>query len=336
MKPACAGTSLTSSFDVTPADTAAAIGNAGVDVVSTMALVRLVESACYAVIRPLYEPGDATVGTRVALDHVGAARPGRPVDVAATLERVEGRRYSFHVEVTQDGRAVMRGEHLRVAVAMEKFSAGSVPQGPACTPQVEFWFDVHSPWCYFASFRIGNVVRAHGGTVRWRPVHLPKLMERVDGRRPLEANARFVRWFGQDMADHAALHGLPFDQHKDFPLRPARALRSVLFAEEAGAVETYVQAVMRAYWAEQQDISDTNVLAALGESVGLDARGIRAAVEDEAYKRRIEANVEEAATRGLFGVPAFLFEGKLFWGNDRIDLLDRFIGRWRAGTWPGS
>ncbi len=329
MKPARIGATLTQSFEVTAGDTAAAIGNTGVDVVSTMTLVKLIETACYGVIEACYEDGDATVGTHVALDHTGPAYPGRTVEIAATLSGLEGRRYTFEVDVSQDGRAVMSGEHVRVVVRSEKFSSGPVAQdGPA--PQVEFWFDVHSPWCYFASYRIGNLLRSHGGSVIWRPVHLPRLMDLIDGRRPLDANDNFVRWYQQDIRDHAELHGLPFDQHENYPLRPARALRTCLYAAEQGEAEIYVQRLMRAYWSEQADISDVATLAALGVEAGLCEEGIAGAAGDEGYKTQIIANTAEAAQRGLFGVPAMIFEGKIFWGNDRIDLLDRFIGRWKA------
>ena len=329
MKPLEPGISLRESFEVTAEDTASAIGNTGVDVVSTMVLIKLVETACGRLVAPAYEEGEATVGTRVALDHVGAAFPGRPVDVLATLASVSGRRLSFQVDIEQDGKRIMSGEHMRAVVNLEKFLQGLAAPAPEAGggPEVEFFFDYHSPWCYFASVRIGNILRRHGGTVRWRPVHLPNLMERIDGRRPMDGIPSFVKWFQQDIADHADLLGLPFQKHRDYPLRPSRALRASLYAEEQGAAEPFVQAVMRAYWAEQGDISDIAVLQELGEKAGLSPDGIAAATVDERYKAQIAANVEEAAERGVFGLPAMFFEGKLFWGNDRLDLMDRCIGR---------
>ncbi|MGI9415313.1 MAG: thioesterase, FlK family [Hyphomicrobiales bacterium] len=327
MKPLNPGLSLRQSFEVTAADTAAAIGNAGVEVISTMALVRLVEEACYGVVQACYDDGDATVGTRVALDHVGAAHPGRPVEILATLSNVSGRRLTFQVEVEQDGKRIMSGEHVRAVVALEAFLGAAAAHPAGAGPEVEFFFDYHSPWCYFASFRIGNMLRRHGGTVRWRPVHLPNMMERIDGRRPLDGIASFVKWFQQDIADHAELHGLPLDKHRDYPLRPSRALRASLYAEEQGAAEPFVQTVMRAYWAEQRDISDIAVLQELGAAAGLAPDGIAEAAGSESYKAQVAANVEEAAERGVFGLPAMFFEGKLFWGNDRLDLLDRWIGK---------
>lgn len=329
MKPLTAGMSLRQSFDVTQEDTAAAIGNTGVEVVSTMALVRLVETACYGVIASHYQDGDATVGTRVALDHVAAAYPGRPVDILAALTAVKGRKLTFDVEIEQDGRRIMAGEHVRAVVRLDEFlQTVSPPQSePASGPQVEFWFDFHSPWSYFASFRIGNILRQHGGTVRWRPVHLPNLMQRIDGRRPLEGIPAFVKWYRQDSRDHAELHGLPYDPHKDYPLRPSRALRVALYADEQGAAEPFVKTVMQAYWSQQRDISDIATLQELGAQAGLDAEGIAEAASSEAYKAQIAANVEEAAERGIFGLPAMFLGDKLFWGNDRLDLLDRWLAR---------
>ena len=68
-----------------------------------------------------------------------------------------------------------------------------------------FWFDVHSPWCYLAAHRVGDIARKHGHELLWRPLHLPKLQERIGGRKPLEENAAFVAWYQQDAQDWAAL-----------------------------------------------------------------------------------------------------------------------------------
>ncbi len=126
MKPVPLGIRLSKSFDTAPGDTADALGNAGVGAVSSVALILNVEAACYALVLPYYEPGELTVGTRFALDHVAAAVPGRPVEVAAEVRSVEGRRVGFAVTVAQDGRVVMEGEHQRAFVAAERFAGGAV------------------------------------------------------------------------------------------------------------------------------------------------------------------------------------------------------------------
>jgi len=305
-------------------DTAAAKGNTGVAVVSTVSLILMIEEACGRLVGPYLEAGEATVGVRVAVDHLAPARVGRPVDVTASLAGVDGRRLAFAAELVQDGRRVMAGTHDRMAVDLARF-LGSPSPAPAPGPAVEFWFDVHSPWCYLAAHRIGGIVRAHGGTVRWRPIHLANLIAAIGGRRPLEENPAFVAWYRQDLLDHAALQGLPLAYHPAYPLRPSRALRACFHAAELGAGEPFALAVLRAYWAEGRDISDVDVLSALAEGVGLEGQAAARATADPRLKDAIEANGREAVAKGLFGVPTAVLDGRLFFGNDRLDLLDRAL-----------
>src|SRR5260221_5883608 len=129
------------------------------------------------------------------------------------------------------------------------------PAGQAMTA-LEFWFDFHSPWAYLAATRIEGLAARHALSVRWRPLHLPRLNEAIKGRRPLEENPAFVAWYRQDLQDWAELCGVRIRYHPDYPLRPARALRAALRADEFGAVAAFSLAVFGAYWSEHRDISD--------------------------------------------------------------------------------
>ena len=192
---------------------------------------------------------------------------------------------------------------------------------------LEFWYDFHSPWAYLAATRIEALAARHEVAARWRPLHLPRLIEAIGGRRPLEENAAFVAWYKQDLQDWAELYGIVIRYHPDYPLRPARALRAALLAEELGAASGFALAVFRAYWSESRDISDIGVLTGIGTACGLDGALIGAAAADAGYGRRLEANTREAIGRGIFGVPSILCRGKLFFGNDRLDLLERWLDR---------
>jgi len=193
-----------------------------------------------------------------------------------------------------------------------------------------FWFDVHSPWCYFAAHRVGDVARRHKCDVAWRPIHLPRLLDAIGGRKPLEANQAFVRWFKQDMADWAEVLGLPFAQHPQYPLRNSRALRACQYAADQGKGEVFAKRILRAYWAEAGDITDLALIGGWGTECGLEASGLREAAVSEDYKRRIESNTEEAIARGIFGVPTVDTGNKLYFGNDRLEMLDLHLSRVRA------
>jgi 2-hydroxychromene-2-carboxylate isomerase/predicted thioesterase len=317
-------------FEIVPdrSHSAAMIGNIGVEAVSTPSLVALLEQASELAIRFAYDAGEASVGTRIALDHQRAAYPGTRLVVAARVDRVEGNRVGFAVEAEQAERTIIRGEHERRVVSLARFHGRSAasPKTPAPARTIAFWFDFHSPWCWLASTRIGALAARHGAELQWRPVHLPRLIDAIDGRRVLEANARFLHWYKQDLADWAALYGVTARYHPNFPLRPARALRAAIRAAEAGVAEAWVTRVMRAYWAEAADISDLAVLARLATELGLEPEPLIAAAGSDIFKAKLESNLAEAIATGLFGVPAFVVDGKVFFGNDRLMLLDRYLG----------
>lgn len=194
-----------------------------------------------------------------------------------------------------------------------------------------FWFDVHSPWCYLAAQRIGDLARKHGQELIWRPLHLPRLLDEIGGVKPLEATPSRVAWFRQDIADHAELAGLPLVYHPQYPLRNSRALRACQYAADEGRAEAFVRRVLRAYWAERGDITDLDLLAQWGREAGLDPDGVKAAAVSEDYKQNIDDNTRQAIARGVFGVPTVDTGAKLYFGNDRLALLDHHLGQTPSG-----
>ena len=389
------GIAATNRFDATDNDTAAVVGNRGVEAVATVALILWVEATCGEMMAPYLDEGEAGVGVRVAVDHTGPAFAGRPVEVHARVSGVDRRRVTFSVRLVQDGRDVMTGEHVRAAVDLARFLGArtehAVPPAesvsvsesvgepiaesvsdsvtelirepitepimePVATPGMEqvmepvgepvtqsvtdsatksttrptvtFYFDIHSPWSYLASVLVGPLARRRGARIEWRPIHLANLMDRIGGLRPLEQTPARVAWYKQDIADRMAQHGLPYDPHPDYPLRPSRALRCCVHAAERGCADAFVGAVMRGYWFEKKDISDLAVLQAMADEAGLGPRPVADIVGDGAIKDAVAGNADDAIARGVFGVPSFLFDGKLFFGSDRMDLLDVALDRW--------
>ncbi len=330
MKPCQAG--MMGRYEVVPdrSALASAIGNTGVEVVSSPYIVGLLEEASHRAVRHLYEVNEATVGVKLELAHLAPAHPDAPLLAVARLRHHEGRRLTFEVNAYQNDVLVMTGVHERVLIRLDHFLSSGHSKSVVATPSksaIEFFFDYHSPWSYFAATQIQSVAQRTDRTVRWRPMHLARLIERINGRRPLDENASFVRWYKADMMDSAERLGLQISYHPQFPLRPVRALRATAYAIDQGKAKDFVLAIMKAYWTDSLDISDPGVLSRLGESVGLDAQGVVKSIEDDDYKSVINLNTDEAQERGVFGAPTFICEGKLFWGHDRLDRLEEFAGR---------
>ena len=324
MRPLNEGIARTGVFRPSNGDTAAAVGNAGVDAVATVTLILWTEGVCGELVHHCLEDGEATVGVRVAVDHTGPARVGRPVSIEARVESVSGRTITFGVRALQDGREVMTGEHRRVVVSLDRFLEGTAREQTVEKGEcVSFWFDVISPWSYIASTRIGGLARRHGIAVDWRPLHLGNLMKAVDGMRPMEQSPARVAWYLQDVADRMAEAGLAYHPHPAQPLRPSRALRCIAYAVDEGCADAFVQTVMRGYWGEGADIADPAVLQEMAGATGMGPRPMADIASDAHYKQVIETNTRQAVEAGLFGVPGFVFRDKLYFGCDHMDMVER-------------
>lgn len=322
MKPITPGIEYRQTFFPNSEQTAASAGNHGVDVIATTVLILFFEEASDNLARPYYEDGEITVGTHVNVDHLAAASTGVPIQVTAKLIKKKGRRLEFALEAFQRDTLLMNGVHHRALMPRDRFSNDTLTKTDATNKKhLEFWFDFHSPWCYFASHRIGQVASEFDLELIWKPIHLANLSEAVGGRKPLDANKNFVTWYEQDICDYAALYGLNYEPHREYPKRPSRALRAAIAAQEKGLAEPFVKQIMQGYWSEQKDISDVRWVSSVGRQVGLSRTAIEEAMTSDSHKEKLNKNLEYAIKRKLFGLPTLVFNEKLYWGNDRIDLL---------------
>lgn len=124
MKPIAQGARLHRTLVPPSTDTAAALGNSGVEVISTPAIIGYLEMTCHLLIEPQFERGEASVGTEVAIHHRAAAIPGVEMDCAVEVEAVRGRRVRLTVRATQAGRLIMDGHHERAVVDLDRFLNG--------------------------------------------------------------------------------------------------------------------------------------------------------------------------------------------------------------------
>ena len=119
------------SEDIVPESqhTASAVGNDGIDVVATTALILFLEEVSHGAIVHALENGEATVGVRVEVDHLAPARVGSTLNVRCELIEIRGRRLVFSCEVRQSDVLVMTGFHHRAVVNRNRFMAGAQAAG---------------------------------------------------------------------------------------------------------------------------------------------------------------------------------------------------------------
>ena len=106
---------------------------------------------------------------------------------------------------------------------------------------------------------------------------------------------------------------------------PTPAALVAFAAEDAGLLAHYVQSVMWREWAQGQDIGQTAVLESVAADIGLAPSAVRGALDDCTLLARLQENWQEAAALGVIGVPSFVVEDQIFWGNDRVDFLEEHL-----------
>jgi len=189
---------------------------------------------------------------------------------------------------------------------------------------IDFCFDFSSPYGYLASRRIGEVAARHGRGVRWRPMMLGAAFAATGGK-PLVELPLEGEYAERDLARTARFRGIPFAMPKKFPVVTLAAARAFYRLEEVAPELTvpFAAATFAALFAEERDIAEAAVVAALLRSVGADA-GL-AAIGTPAIEARLRAETEAAIGRRVFGSPFFFVDGEPFWGADRLDQVERWL-----------
>ena len=192
---------------------------------------------------------------------------------------------------------------------------------------VEFCFDLISPYSWLALTRAAAFAEQHGVHWRLRPVVYGAILDATGLIGPGEQPAK-RRAMAADVARWAHALGLRFTGPPAHPFRSLEALRTVcLFADDPRAL-ALSRALAGACWEDGRDLTDPAVLADVVGSVGLDAGDLRARIGAPAIKARLRQNTDTALAAGVFGVPTFLVDGQLFWGQDRLAMLaDHLAGR---------
>ena len=193
---------------------------------------------------------------------------------------------------------------------------------------VDYYFCLNSPWVYLSHGRLEEIARGHGARINYIPVDLKEMMLRLIGMEDPPERSELHRAYGKrDMARWAAHYGLPLAENPRFyPVSQHLAARVTVAADRLGAdIGRLVFALPKAVWAEDRDIADRGVLAAICEECGLPGDIVLQAADDPAVTDRFMSNTDEALARGVFGIPSYVVDGEIYWGQDRLDFVDRAL-----------
>ena len=196
----------------------------------------------------------------------------------------------------------------------------------ALTPPqtVEVWFDFSSPFAYLASTQLRAFAGRTGAVLELKPLLLGALFKSIGTANVpmLEMSAPKREYMALELQRWAERWGVPFKFASRFPMNTVKALRLTMLAPKEKKLEL-VLAIYRAYWAEDRDSSDEAELASIARSVGIEPEPLLARLGDDATKALLRVATETAQSRGVFGVPTFFVGNDRYWGQDRLEEVER-------------
>ncbi|MBX9885004.1 MAG: 2-hydroxychromene-2-carboxylate isomerase [Novosphingobium sp.] len=203
--------------------------------------------------------------------------------------------------------------------------------------QVEFFYDLSSPWTRLAFHNLREGLAGRAVAVTWRPFLVGGVFNAVN-QSVYESRANpdnpKVRLNFVWLREWARLAGLrmnfPSPHH---PVKSVHAMRFCCALEERQEdLLGFSEAAFEAYYGEARNIDDPAVLEDIANACGLDGAALRAACGSDAVKARLRANTEEAIARGAFGSPTIFVDGDfLYFGNDQLPLVMQRIALVEAG-----
>ena len=190
---------------------------------------------------------------------------------------------------------------------------------------VDFIYGLGSRYSYLASTQIGRVARETGATFRWQPISTHALLRRRPDD-PFTAGARGQYdwdYRKRDAEAWARYYGVPFnDPIGRLTYEPMLPALAALAAGRQGRVEAMSHSLFRLISVDDRTAFGRNEVLAEAETLGLDLARFRSDLDSPELAQEHEQRMTEAESRGVFGVPTFFYRDQLYWGNDRLVLLE--------------
>jgi 2-hydroxychromene-2-carboxylate isomerase len=195
----------------------------------------------------------------------------------------------------------------------------------------QYFFAPQSPYAYLGHERFVRLAKQYGVQVEIKPCDLGKIFGVSGGlplaKRPPQRQAyrliELKRW--------SEFLQLPLNlQPKFFPVPGDPAAKLIIAARLAHGTDAALAvtgAIMRAVWAEERNVGDADTLAAIATECGHDGKALVKSSETASVQAEYERHTDEAIAANVFGAPWYVVEGEGFWGQDRLDFVERAFAR---------
>ena len=195
---------------------------------------------------------------------------------------------------------------------------------------IEFYFDCSSPWTYLAFVEILPLSQRQNVEIIWKPMLVGGVFNSVNKdvyefrKNP---NPLKLDYSSSDLDLWAKHRKIEISMPKVFPVNSVKAMRGCLFAMQKNCLPLFTQKVFDAYWGNGLDISNEGIILGIAEDAGLSPIEFKNYIESQSTKDTLISNSSELIDRGGFGSPTFFYNNHMFFGNDRLHLMEEAINQ---------
>ena len=192
---------------------------------------------------------------------------------------------------------------------------------------LDYYFATPSPWAYLATPRIIELEKKYNLEINWKPADLMEIFSIhgvanvKDRPQPVQLNrlTELGRW--------SNFLNMPLTiQPKYFPVDPTLSHKVIILAQKNNIdVKNLIFSFQKAVWADEKDISNENVILEICKTNKFESSSIITDANSEEIQNEYKNNTKDALSKNVWGSPTFVYNNELFWGQDRIEFLERAI-----------
>ena len=194
---------------------------------------------------------------------------------------------------------------------------------------VDYYFDYCCPWTYLSFKRLIQTTTRTASAINWKPVLIAdieaEIGPKIDSRTLYSSEINYENKDLQDWANYCGLKIIP--RNDDSKKTSIKALCGALFALETNKIADYSGLVFDAYFADLKDIANNDILTEIATNLELDLKGFQSAIDSIQSVEQLKKNAAELVERGGFGSPTMFVGDDMYFGNDRMPLVEFSIGR---------
>ena len=189
---------------------------------------------------------------------------------------------------------------------------------------VEFYYDFGSPTCYLAFYKLRQLEDEGKLKIDYRPILLGGIFKAIGNSAAVNIAAK-GKYLFEDIIRYAKRYGLEYNFNPHFPINTLTLMRGAVGMIKDERFFDFNDVLFRAIWRDKKNMGEPETVKEVIEKAGLDFNKIYALSTDQSIKDDLKQRTAEAVEKGLFGAPTMFLDGEMYWGQDRIFMIEESL-----------